>query len=123
MKDMPPRKSQRFIVSPHFPLQIQIPKSVSKVFRLKTIGTGGLGFYGTPRDAQLLQHGEMALDLMAGQYRIPFKGRVQYSRFLPKTDGGVNFIGIQFAEIDQRTSIILKTLLEGGLSKGHLIIT
>lgn len=121
---MPPRKSQRFIVSPHFPIQIQIPKSITKVFKLKTIGTGGLGFYGSPRDAKLLQEGEMILDLMAGQHRIPFKGRVQYSRFLPKTEGGgVNFIGIAFQEIDQRTDLILKTLLQGGLSKGHLIIT
>lgn len=120
---MPPRKSQRFIVSPHFQLQIQIPKSFSKVFRLRTIGTGGVGFYGSPRDAQLLQHGEMGIDLLAGQYRLPFRGRVQYSRFLPKTEGGVNFIGIKFSDVDSRTGLILKTLLEGGLSKGHLIIT
>jgi hypothetical protein len=123
MKQMPPRKNQRFIVSPHFPMQIQIPKSISKIFKLKTIGPGGLGFYGTPRDAKLLQAGEMDLDLMAGQTRIPFRGKVQYSRFLPMKDGGVNYIGIEFHEIDKRTDLILKTLLAGGLSKGHLIIT
>jgi hypothetical protein len=122
MKERPPRKSKRFIVSSHFPLQIQIPKSITKVFRLRSIGPGGLGFYGSPRDAKLLREGEMELDLMAGKHRIPFKGRVQYSRFLPKVEGGVNYIGIKFEDIDPHTNHILQTLLDGALSKGHLIV-
>lgn len=116
-----PRRSRRFLVSPAFPLSVQIPSTISKTYKLRTIGEGGLGFYGSPRDAKLLNSGEVVFELMSGSHRIQLRGRVQYSRFLPKVQGGVNYVGIQFENLDPRNGVLLKTILQQAVSKGHLL--
>lgn len=115
------RKSPRFLVGPNFPLTAHIPQSSSKIHKLRTIGTNGVGFYASNRDAKLLQSGQVDIHLTLGGAKIQLKGKIQYCQFLPKS--AVNFLGVEFLDCDQRTNLIIKTLLEGALQKGHLIIT
>jgi hypothetical protein len=113
------RKSPRFLVSSHFPLTLHIRQGHTKFHRLKTIGFSGAGFYGNTRDAKLLQAGDIEIQLSLGASKISMKARLQYCHFLPKA--GVNYMGIQFDEQDPRAHLLLRTILESALQKGHLI--
>jgi hypothetical protein len=115
------RKSPRFLVGPNFPLVAHIPQSPTRVHKLRTIGPGGVGFFASNKDAKLLQTGDVDLHLTVGNSKLQVKGRIQYCQFFPKN--GVNFLGIEFQNEDPKINLLLQTILEGALAKGHLVLS
>jgi hypothetical protein len=114
-----PRKSQRYKVAPTFPLTVFIPQSLSKTYRLRTLGEGGIGFFAPTRDANLVQYPEIDVKLSFGNKSLNLKGTVQYCTFLPRQ--GANYFGIRFAELDSRQELLVRTIIQAAVKKGDLV--
>ncbi|MDB5036518.1 MAG: hypothetical protein JWQ35_46 [Bacteriovoracaceae bacterium] len=116
---MAPRKVQRFRVESGFPFSVFIPQSLTKNHKLRTLGEGGCGFFAPARDANLVKHPEIEVRFNIGGRFLSFKATVQYCTFLPKQ--GANYFGVRFADVNSRQEVMLKTIIQAALKKGHLI--
>ncbi len=114
-----PRKFPRFKVEPSFPMSVFIPQSYSKNYKLNTFGEGGFGFYAPSRDASLVQHPNIDVRFDFGGRTLSFKAKVQYCTFLPKH--GANYFGVKFEEVDSRQEILIKTIIQAAVKRGHLV--
>ena len=118
MKKRELRKTRRFKVENSFPLKVCIPQSNARAYSLRTLSEGGFGCLIPFRDAGIVQHPEIDIRFTFGDRTLSFKGTVQYCTFLPKQ--GSSYLGVKFAEIDPRQELVLKTIIQAALKKGHL---
>jgi len=115
------RKRPRFRIKTYFPLTAHIRQSKSKFHQLVTVGEGGFGFYGSTKDAELVKMRRIDLTLVLGSKKYELPASVQYCTFIQQEKRLVNFFGVKFEDIDPKVEHLLKSLIESGLQKGHLI--